>query len=735
MSPVTRATARSDLASRPSAGLGRGLAVLLVAAVLAVYAPARLHEFVNYDDPDYVSENRHVRSGISLENVRWAMTTGHAANWHPLTWVSHMLDCELFGLDATGHHWTNVVIHTGGALALFAALARMTGTLGPAAFVAALFAVHPLHVESVAWVAERKDVLAGLCWMLTLLAYQRYAVQPALRRYLVTLLCFALGLMSKPMVVTLPLVLLLLDAWPLGRLRERGDLPALAWEKAPFFALAAGAGAITFWAQRRAGVVADLGGPALGTRAANALVSAARYILQTAWPSGLAIFYPFRPPSAAAVAGAAAALGGISLVVALVARRHPAVAVGWLWYLLTLLPVIGLLQVGNQGMADRYTYIPSVGLFIAVAWGLPSVLPLGRQRSVLLGAVASVLVVACMAAAARQARVWRDSRTLFAHALGVTSDNYVAHNNLGRALAAAGDLDEALAHYEAAVAINPGFAYAQENLGLLLGARGRADEALVHLRMAVARKPRYPEGENNLGNALLRRGNLEEAIPHYRAALALDPELAEAHNNLGVALEGVGRPAEAIREWAEALRLRPGYASAEVNLGDALARNGRPRDAAAHYAEAARLQPEWSEVHARARLTLGDAWLSRGEPREAVAAYREALRWKPDWPDATAALASVLATSADAELRDGAEAIRLAEEAAARAGTPTPSLLDVLASAYAEAGRFREATGAAQHAVEMARASGQEEAARAIAGHLALYRTGVPLHRSPPAPP
>src|SRR5439155_1228458 len=283
--------------------------------------------------------------------------------------------------------------------------------------------------------AERQDVLAGLCWMLTLLAYQRYAVQPALRRYLVTLLCFALGLMSKPMVVTLPLVLLLLDAWPLGRLRERGDLPALAWEKAPFFALAAGAGAITFWAQRRAGAVADLGGPALGTRAAYALVSAARYILQTAWPSGLAIFYPFRPPSAAAVAGAAAALGGISLVVALVARRHPAVAVGWLWYLLTLLPVIGLLQVGNQGMADRYTYIPSVGLFIAVAWGLPSVLPLGRQRGVLLGAVGAARVVACMAAAARQARVWRDSRTLFAHALGVTTDNYVAHNNLGRAIA------------------------------------------------------------------------------------------------------------------------------------------------------------------------------------------------------------------------------------------------------------------------------------------------------------
>ena len=708
-----------------------GIAILLVIAVLAVYAPARLHEFVNYADPDYVTDNRHVRNGLSLENLRWAMTTGHAANWHPLTWVSHMLDCELFGLDATGHHWTSVVIHAAGTLVLFAALAGMTGSLGPPAFVAALFAVHPLHVESVAWVAERKDVLAGLCWMLALAAYHRYAVRPAPGRYLLALLCFALGLTAKPMVVTLPLVLLLLDAWPLGRLRGRRDLAPLVREKLPFFALAAASSVITFWAQRRAGAVAELDGLAAGARAANALVSAARYLLQTAWPARLAIFYPFRAPSAAAVAVAAVALGGISLLVARGARRHPAVAVGWLWYLITLLPVIGLVQVGNQAMADRYTYIPSVGLFIAVAWGAASIVPIARRGPVILGAAASLVIVVCVVVAARQARVWRDSRTLFEHALEVTTDNYVAHNNLGRALAVAGDADEALAHYEAAVAINPGFAYAQENLGLLLGARGRGDEGLTHLRAAVAHKPRYPEGENNLGNALLRRGSFEEAIPHYRAALALDPELAEAHNNLGVALENVGRTEEAFQEWGEALRLRPGYASAEINLGDALARNRRPRDAAAHYAEAARVQPEWRELHARARLTLGDAWLSLGEPREAVAAYREALRWKPGWPDASAALASVLATSAEPALRDAGEAVRLAEQAAARAGTPTPSLLDVLASAYAEAGRFREATDVAQRAVEMARSSGQAEFARVIAGHLALYRTGVPLHRTP----
>ena len=469
-------------------GQARWACLALIAVNMIVYAPVWHHGFVNYDDDEYVSTNTVVLRGLTWHGASWAFTTGHAGNWHPLTWLSHMLDVQFYGLDPGPHHLTNLLFHIANTLLLFGLLHRMTGALGRSAFVAGLFAVHPLHVESVAWVAERKDVLSTLFWMLTLWAYVEYVRRPGLRRYWPVLLFFALGLMAKQMLVTLPFVLLLLDFWPLGRVGTRPN-PAggwalsrdgwattvrLVWEKLPLLALTVVSSIVTVVVHRQAAAVISLSATPLNLRVANALVSYVTYISKMLWPARLAVLYPYAQSLPGWwVAGAFLGLMGISVAVIRAGPRHPYLPVGWLWYLGTMVPVIGLIQVGNQATADRYTYVPLIGLFIVVAWGVPDLLVRWPRRRIGLPIAAGLVILACAIAARGQLRYWEDSTTLWTRALAVTTENNIAHNNLAVSLADQGKLDEAIAHYSEALRIKPDYTKAQDNLDLALVRRGK----------------------------------------------------------------------------------------------------------------------------------------------------------------------------------------------------------------------------------------------------------------------
>ncbi len=581
-----------------------------------------------------------------------------------------MLDCQLFGLRSGRHHLTNVLFHALATLLLFAFLERATKARWRSAAVAFLFALHPLHVESVAWIAERKDVLSALFWFLTLYLYVRYTEHPDGKRYALMLGAFCLGLMAKPMAVTLPFVLLLLDVWPLRRMptmRQRA-----VWEKAPFFAIAVIVAFVTYLVQRASGAVQAVSAFPIALRAENALISYVIYIVKMFWPSGLAVFYPYPPhvPVWEAVS-AAIAMVGITALVLRSFRNYPYLSVGWLWYVGTSVPVIGLIQVGAQARADRYTYIPLTGVFIMLVWGAAEV---ARRRPrtrtgilVLAGAGCS----SCFALTAVQIEHWRDSETLFRHALDVTDANYVAQHNLGVALAERpGKLPEAIQHLEAAVRLEPDSARARTDLGnALANTPGRLEEAVAEYRAALRTAPDAAITHNDLGNTLLKmQGHVAEAITEYETALRLNPDYAEAHNNLGSALSQVpGRLPEAISQFQTALRINPNYLEARTNLDAALANDpkrlpesvahrqaaeqadpnsaeahsnlagalekmpGRLPEAISQYEAAVRLNPNSAELH----YNLGVA-LAKTEDRipEAIAQYEEALRLKPDYAEA-----------------------------------------------------------------------------------------------------
>ena len=566
-------------------GPARWVGLALIAANLIVYASLKHHRFVNYDDDEYVTANAVVQSGLTWHGVSWAFTTGHAANWHPLTWLSHMLDVELYGLEPGAHHLTNLLFHIANTLLLFGLLHRMTGALGRSAFVAALFAVHPLHVESVAWLAERKDVLSTLFWMLTIGAYVDYVRRPGPRRYGAVLLFFALGLLAKPMLVTLPFVLLLLDFWPLGRV-GMGSNPAGGWafsregwstmvrlvrEKIPLLALAVASSMVTFVIHRRGGAVISLRATAVNLRLENALVSYVAYIGKMLWPARLAVFYPYAQSlpvwwTAAAFLG----LMGISVAVIAAGPRRLYLSVGWFWYLGTLVPVIGLIQVGDQAMADRYTYVPLIGLFIVVAWGVPELLARWPLPRIALPAAAGLVILACAITAWGQVQYWEDSTTLWTHTLAVTTENNIAHNNLGVSLADQGKLDNAIAHYSEALRIKPDYANAHNNLGAALADRGKTEEAIAHYSEALRIKPDYADAHINLGVSLAQQGKVDQAIAHFTEALRIQPDSAKAQNDLGVALASQGKVDQAIAHFTEALRIKPDYADAQKNLEFAL---------------------------------------------------------------------------------------------------------------------------------------------------------------------
>jgi len=511
--------------------------LFLVVATLAVYWHATGNGFVNLDDPGYVSGNSRVQAGLTIDNVRWAFTSFEMGNWHPLTWLSHMADCQVYGLNPRGHHFTSIFIHIVNTVLLFLLFARMTGALWRSALVAALFALHPLHVESVAWVAERKDVLSTLFFLLALLAYVRYVERPGLARYLAVCGAFALGLMAKPMLVTLPCVLLLLDYWPLGRWGSpavgRLSPGQMILEKAPLLAMALISCLVTISAQQAGEAVASLTGIPAWYRLGNALIAYASYVGKTAWPSGLVAIYPLPLQfPAGTLAWSALLLGGVSALAVLLARRAPYLAVGWLWYLGMLVPVIGLVQVGSQAMADRYTYIPLIGLFIMAAWGISELTAGWRLRRGVLTTAAVLSLSWFSVGSWRQIGYWQDSVTLYTHTLKFTGDNYMAHLDMGNALADQGRLDDAIKHYRRALQLNPALGHARNNLGIVLARQGSAHEALDQFQQALNSTPNDPELHFNMGVVLAGLGRFDEAVRHFAEAVRLRPDFEPARSQL-----------------------------------------------------------------------------------------------------------------------------------------------------------------------------------------------------------
>ena len=645
----------------------RLIALLLALATLLVYLPVTRCRFVNFDDDEYITRNPVVQQGLTGAGVAWAFTTRHASNWHPLTWLSHMTDCELFGLNAGAHHSVNALCHAANAALLFVLLFRLTRRCGaaaarpadrlwPCAFIAALFAWHPLHVESVAWVAERKDVLSTLLALLALLSYTKFAQENNRRSFWFALLFFALGLLAKPMLVTLPFLLLLLDYWPLQRMPGTGIAPLLR-EKIPFFLLAAASCVVTFLAQRNE-AVATLAKVPLALRLENLPVAYAGYLAKIFWPSPLAVFYPLPGKIAApAVAAAAAALILISAGVWRARRRRPYLPVGWLWFLGMLVPVIGLVQVGGAALADRYTYLSATGIFIMVAFAGADLAKRFAFPKMVLPAAAIGILAACVALTEHQLRFWRNGEALFRHAIAVTKDN---------------------------------------------------DVALV-----------------DLGVALDAQGRFEEAVGCYREAARLAPGRYQIHNNLGNILNQLGRTPEALVEYQEAVRLKPGLASLHNGTGQVLAQLGRSDEAAAEFAEAARLDPHYASPH----LELGKVLLRQGRDVEAVAQLRAAVRLDPENFQVLAYTAHVLAAIDNPAVRDGQSALALAAHANVLTGGAQPLVLDALAMACAETGDFANAVTVAQGAARLA-AQVKLKDREQIQRRLELYQNQQPWRES-----
>ncbi len=807
-----------------------GLALALI--TLAIYWPVTGFDFTNFDDNLYVTENSHLSSGSATEKLVWAFTSGYAVNWHPVTWLSHMVDVQFYGLKPAGHHVTNLLFHLANTLLLFGLLLQWTGKSWRSALVAALFAWHPLHVESVAWVAERKDVLSTFFGLLTLWAYSHYVGESKVQGprpkvfYGLALLCFALGLMAKPMLVTLPLILLLLDFWPLGRIYdlrltidEPKDLkgvppttkaPAdpstplltrkshiayrkLIWEKMPFFILTALSCLVTFGVQKKGGAMVLIHLP-LGQRVANALVAYVRYMGKIVWPHDLAVLYPYNYSLPLwQVLGSALVLVLASILALRVARRRPYVTVGWFWFLITLVPVIGLVQVGEQSLADRYTYIPATGLFVLVVWGAAEML--GRQpwSRWTLGLVAALMLSACLVATSVQLRYWQNSVTLFTHAIQVTQENATPHNNLGGALTAQGKYTEAIKQFDLALKLRPEWDMAQNNLGIALLDQGKIQDAITNFQAAIKNNPDYEEAFVNLGNALVRQGKIDEAIVqfrqalkiapnaeahnrlggamevkgkieeaahHYEAALAIKPEFAEAHVNLASILNAQGKFGPAGEHLLAALRINPDMAAAHYNLGNALAGQGEIDQAVAQYLTALKLQPDDAQAHfnlanllaqkkqwdgamlhysaalklqpdlAQAHIFLALILNQQGKADKAIDHYRAALRSDPHAAMALENLAWILATFPEPKLRDGAEAVRLSTLATQLAGPTDAAAWDIQAAACAEAGHFAEAVNAAKKAIDLAKASQNKELAVQIQSRLQRYEAGQAFHES-----
>ena len=641
--------------------------LLLAAATIAVFWRVGRHEFVNYDDYAYVTMNPMVQQGITWPGVVWAFTElhGEATYWHPLTWLSHMLDCRLYGVKPAGHHWSNLFFHTLNVLLLFVLLERMTGRRWPSAFVAALFALHPLQVDSVAWIAERKNLLSTLFWLLTLLAYVRYAARPNWSRYIPVFLCMALGLMAKPTLVVMPFILLLLDFWPLKRWQlfestsgdTRTSLQLLLLEKIPLLALSVASSIITVRAHQQLGALVDTAELPIHWRLMNAFVSYALYLRKVIWPADLSVFYmhPGRWPVIIVIVSVLVVLG-ITALVMQQARRRPYLLVGWLWFLGALAPTIGLIQAHVQAMADRFAYVPVIGLFVMIVWATDDLIQRApRWRKIALSFQALALC-ACIAISSFQLRHWQNSVTLLQHAVKTAGGNPLIHVMLGNALFERRNFPEAFAEYNAALRLRRDDANAWQRAGVALVVQGRAAEAIPYFNSAIQLAPNLPEPRRHLALALLRLGRVQEARTVYQNLAPLFPATADAQRTLADILAEGEQFGDAIKHYREALRLKPNFEVALNNL----------------------------------------AWLR--------------------------------ATCAQPELRDGREAVQLAERACELSRRRNPSFLGTLAAAYAEAGRFNEAVKTIQEAQSKARTTGAKEVQAIQQQMLELFRAGRPFH-------
>jgi len=643
------------------------ISLFLVSVSLLIFFQVAGFEFVTYDDELYITKNPYIKAGFTRESIIWAFESGYAANWHPLTWLSHMLDVELYGLNPMGHHWTNLQIHIINVVLLFLFLRWMTGTIWRSAFVSALFAVHPMHVESVAWISERKDVLCAFFWILSMWGYVRYVRRPNIARYLLLLILFTLGLMSKPMIVTLPFTLLLLDFWPLNRFQSINKkrnknvfqvVLILAKEKLPLFILSTVSCFVTFFVQQHGDAVASITSVPLESRVANAIVSYLTYIWKMIWPLNMAVLYPLRQWHPEQVIMSGFLLIVLTILAVWTRKKWPYFFVGWFWYLGTMIPVIGLVQVGVQQMADRYTYIPFIGLFIVVAWGVADISAKWSWRKNIHGLFAGVVFIFFIIVAWFQTGTWKNGITLFTHTIKITHNNSIAYCGLGQALDRHGKYDEAVRYYLKALQINPNYADAHYELGVTLE----------------------------------RQGHSTESLRHYFKALRIKPNYAKVHNNIGVILSKQGKPKEALDHYQKAIQIRPDYAIAYYNLGKIYARHDRVM--------------------------------------KAITNYQKALQSNFNMTQALYQLSWILATCEEEKYRNGEEAIKLAERLCKVTQYRQPLSLDALAAAYAETKRFDMAILTAKKGFKLAEQQGAQELALGLKKRLELYQKGQPYRQN-----
>jgi len=714
----------------------------LTLATITAYEPLRHNDFVSYDDDAYITKNQMVSKGLTYRSVAWAFTTLEIGNWHPLTWLSHMLDCQLFGVEPFWHHLVNLLFHIANTLLLFWLLKKMTAAIWPSAFVAAAFALHPLHVESVAWVAERKDLLSGLFWMLAIAAYIQYTKQPGIGRYMLVFLAFGLGLMAKPMVVTLPFVLLLLDYWPLYRFqpKQQNDSKAalqskpndghnlpptlcrLIVEKIPLFVLTVASCVITFIAQQNIGATKSLKGLPVSIAVKNAVVSYLGYIDKMVYPKHLAVLYP-HPVSNLSTSQALipfVILVAVTVYIIYIAKQHRYLLVGWFWYLGTLVPVIGLVQVGVQAMADRYTYLPSVGFFIMVAFGAAELSATRCFRKKNLAITAAIVLTILLFCTRVQLRHWQNSFALFTHTLKVTENNFVMHQHLGNELYTMGHPNEAVKHFDRALQINPKYHKARNNKGVMLFTLGRFEEAAVCFNKILELKPDFQEAHSNLGMALYKLDSIDEAIEHWKQAVQLNPTDERLYFNLGSAFTKKNQFDEATNYFNKALRMKPNWPELHYNLGLVYYRQGKLNLATEQSAYALRLKPDYIE----AAITLARSLSGLGQIQSAVGNYHKILQLAPDRVEVLNDLSWILATTKDTVVHNPTEAVKFAQRACELTNYQQPERLDTLAVAYAAAGKFEKAIETAENALNFAQSSKRGRLTEQIRSRLQLYKNG-----------
>ncbi len=743
------------------------ICTILVAAILSLYWQTHNHEFINYDDGKYISENVYVQEGLNFKSIAWAFTSTRSSNWHPLTWLSHMLDIQLFGMKPGMHHLVNVFIHIANTLLLFYILNKMTCALWKSAIITAFFAIHPIHVESVAWASERKDVLGAFFWMLTIGGYTRYVKRQNLANLLVSLLFFILGLMAKPMLVTLPFVLFLIDYWPLNRFRlkslnkpgKTNENPfnlGLVLEKIPFLFFSILSCVVTFIVQKEGGAMGSFDVIPFDVRLTNAVVSYVNYIGKMFFPANLSILYPHPLfiPLWQVVASIFAIIAMIYLAVKQINKR-PYIAIGLFWYLGTLVPVIGIVQVGTQAMADRYTYIPLIGLFIIITWGVSDLTQCLRHKRIILTTISVIAIASLITITWIQIGYWKSSVTLFEHSIAATTNNSTLHNNIGTALAEQEKYDNAIEHYNEAIDINKNRAEFHNNLANALAAQGKYDNANLSFTEALKLNPKAETIHYNFARTLSANGQNNEAIEHYMEALQIKPGFKEANKELGNLLISLERYSEAIdflskslissqnnaetyyklgiafanqgiidkviSSYTKAIEIKPDFIEAHNNLGNTFASIGKQNEAIYHFSEALKINPDNADLHINIAILLQ----KRQNFHEAIEHYKRVIQLNPDNPQPYNNIAYILQTTNNQNNKDSADAIKYAKKACELTNYVKPNYMDTLAGAYGKSKQYQEALQTAQEAKKIATEKNLKSLINELDRKINIYKSSI----------